>query len=143
MIYHLKSVLGTALLIILCHFAFSQSQLPDSALNCSIIGKITFIEPPACDKLAEYFEHDVRNKTIILFLQSGEAPIRYASDEAFENKYGVHFDDFGCVGMQDYACIVKYNYMVFDYLTTRFGKTWRKEIRKDIIGLKQWKPKKD
>ncbi len=29
--------------------------------------------------------------------------------------------------------------MVFDYLTIVYGKKWIKEIRKDVIGLSNWK----
>ena len=104
--------------------------------------KIRFADPVTCDNINEWLKSDIDNKTIILFLESGEVPKVYANDKNFENKYGIYFYDFGDVGMPDYKCVIKYNYLVFDYLTKVYGKRWKKEIRKDIIGLSKWQPDK-
>ena len=114
-------------------------QLTDSALNKSTALKIKFVEPPDCNQIEEWGKSDISKKTIFLFLQGGIAPIVYSSDKKFENKYGIYFYDFGCIGMPDYKCVIKYDNMVFDYLTSIYGKKWQKEIRKDVIGFAEWK----
>ena len=75
------------------------------------------------------------NKPTIL-LHSGDAPIVYTTDKNFERKYNVIFYDFGCVAADSQECIIAYNRAIFEYLDSTFGKKWRKEIRKDAIGLK-------
>lgn len=84
----------------------------------------------------EWFQHDKQHKTIFLLLQGGIAPVIYTTDEAFENKYGVYYYDFGCTA-PDKKCIIRYNQRVFEYLTSTFGKGWKKQIRKDVIGLRK------
>jgi hypothetical protein len=75
------------------------------------------------------------NKPSVL-LQGGIAPIVYTTDKVFERKYNVVFYDFGCVAADSQECLLAYNKTIFEYLDRTFGKKWRKEIRKDAIGLK-------
>ena len=127
----------------LSQFAFGQNRkLTDEEINNSTAVKIGFVETPKCDQVDELFKKDLGNKTIFLFLQGGIAPMVYTTDNAFENKYGIYFHDFGCVS-PDYNCIIKYNSKVFDYLNKTYGNKWKREIRKDVIGLKEWNKKKN
>jgi hypothetical protein len=77
----------------------------------------------------------INNPTILL--QGGVAPIVFITDKDFERKYKVSFYDFGCVVFDKQECLIAYNRTIFEYLDKTFGKKWRKEIRKDAIGLKK------
>lgn len=57
------------------------------------------------------------------------------TDREFEKKYGVSFN-FPELIVPPEECIVDYNKNVFEFLDNKFGKKWREEIRKDILGLK-------
>lgn len=70
-----------------------------------------------------------------LLIQGGIASIVYAKDKLFMSKYGVTFHDLGCVVMDAFDCLSEYNQVTFQFLDANFGRKWRKEIRKDIIGL--------
>lgn len=131
------------LLLLISQSCFGQGDvLPDSLLNRSTVIKIRFAGEPKCDSIDMWAKSDIKNKTIFLFLQSGEAPIVYTNDKIFETKYGIYFQDFGDIGFADYTCVIKYNNIVFDYLTNKYGRRWVKEIRKDVIGFKYWKKTK-
>jgi len=72
----------------------------------------------------------------INILQSGGiASVIYKSDKKFSKKYNVNFTDFGCEAVAEES-IYEYNKTVFEYLDKKYGKKWRKEIRKNIVGLK-------
>jgi hypothetical protein len=127
----------------LSQFASGQNRkLTDEEINNSTVTKIAFVDTSKCDQINELFKKDLGNKTIFLFLQGGIAPIVYTADEEFEYKYGIYFHDFGCVS-PDYKCIIEYSISVFDYLTKTYGNKWKREIRKDVIELKEWNRKKN
>lgn len=82
---------------------------------------------------------DLRKGDVKLLLPGGiiEAPTQ-PYDSTFERKYNVTFISQGCVrflGDNEAA----YNAEVFKYLDEKYGKDWRKEIRSDVIGLKNLK----
>jgi hypothetical protein len=68
------------------------------------------------------------------------SPIVYATDSAFETKYNVRFHDYGCIGASNLN-MMSYNGIMFDFLESKYGKVWRKEIRKDAVGFKEWRKK--
>ena len=118
-----------------CHLSFSQSvKLTDKEINNSGASKINFIDN--CNEATKLAEIDIKNKTIFLFLQSGAAPILYFGDKTFEEKYNIKFYEQGCIGSN---CAKEYNEIIFDYLFKKYGKKWTKQIRKDVIGFKNWK----
>jgi hypothetical protein len=120
---------------------FGQNrELTDDEYNNSTAGKITFVNPETCEQIDEWIKADFKNKNIYLFLQGGIAPVEYTTDKDFENKYGIYFFDFGCVPPSE-KCVIEYNSQVFDYLTKKYGKKWKREIRNDVIGFKEWKRK--
>jgi hypothetical protein len=80
---------------------------------------------------------DIKSKKAKLLLQGGIAPIIYSNDKAFSEKYSIGFYDFGCVAYDPQECLTAYNETIFQYLDKTYGKKWRTEIRKDVIGLRQ------
>lgn len=81
-------------------------------------------------------EKDIKKGKIKLLLVGSIAPIANSKyDLVFQDKYKVFYYDFGCNAPAQ-ECIIQYNEKIFEYLDSRFGKQWRNEIRKDVIGLK-------
>src|SRR5437588_12157847 len=96
--------------------SFGQNRLlSDSDLNHSTASKIRFADTTTCNEVNEWVKSDIKNKTFFLFLAGGIAPVVYATDKEFENKYKVYFYDFGDTPPDD-KCLIKYNNMIFDYL---------------------------
>ena len=78
---------------------------------------------------------DIQAKKPTILLQGGIAPVVYTTDKTFKIRYRILFNDFGCVAGDRQECLIAYNKTIFDYLDKSYGKKWRKEIRKDAIGL--------
>jgi hypothetical protein len=70
-----------------------------------------------------------------LILVSGISPIIYSTDNKFEKKFKVKYSEFGCLSPSK-ECVIQYNKTIFEYLDKKYGGKWRKEVRKDVIGLK-------
>jgi hypothetical protein len=78
---------------------------------------------------------DIENKRIRLLIQGGISPSANSElDNKFEKKYCLRYYDFGCTYI-GYECMPDYNKTVFDYLTKRYGRKWKKKVRKDVIGI--------
>lgn len=73
-----------------------------------------------------------------LLLQGGIAPVVYIGQEQFAKRYGVDYDDFGCIANCSVPQMAKYNTAIMDCLTAKFGKGWRDSIRKDVPGLDKY-----
>ncbi|HUS03665.1 MAG TPA: carboxypeptidase-like regulatory domain-containing protein, partial [Chitinophagaceae bacterium] len=69
---------------------------------------------------------DIKKGKPVLLLQGGIAPVVYSTDEIFRNKYNVGLYDFGCVAGDKQDCLKDYNKTIFQYLDTKFGRTWRR-----------------
>jgi hypothetical protein len=138
--------LKRALLLILSLTIFSNlsaqsKKLTDEELNKSTVRKIRWADTITCSQIDDWLKSDINNQTIFLFLDGGIAPVVHRTDQDFEQKYKVYYFDFGDTP-PELKCVIKYNQMVFDYLTNTFGKKWIKQARKDIIGLSAWKKHK-
>ncbi len=124
---------------LLSFFTICQAQtgkLRDDIMNNSAATKIIFVE--SLQEARDLAKIDIANQTPILLLQSGIAPTVYSTDFKFEEKYKVYFNDSGCSGpAKEFA--IEYNNTIFEYLTNKYGKKWMKEIRKDVIGFKDYK----
>ncbi|WP_394420984.1 hypothetical protein [Tenacibaculum mesophilum] len=69
-----------------------------------------------------------------LYLMSGITPIATTKkDKRFERKYGLKYYDFGCEARLP-ECLIDYNTRVFKNLDLTFGRKWRKNVRKEVIG---------
>lgn len=94
------------------------------------------------DVVCDHYDAKVAYNDILigkprLLLQGGIAPVLYRNQPIFEQKYNVGYYDFGCIRSDAEDCIISYNKVIFSYLDSTYGKKWRKEVRKDVIGLNQ------
>ena len=119
--------------LILCFFVFTIGRAQTGAEKI-----MTAKSPSEAQKLARL---DIINKTPALFIQGGFAPVVMQRDLAFEKKYNVNIADFGCTGLE-FKIVSAYNKIIFRHLDTKHGIQWQKEIRADIIGLKEYLKKK-
>jgi hypothetical protein len=81
-------------------------------------------------------QKDIKAGRPMLLLSGGIAPVASPNEDHFEKKYTVKYHDFGDTP-QKYKCSVAYNKVVFAFLDKKFGKSWRKDVRPDVIGLKR------
>lgn len=91
-----------------------------------------------CENAYIIADQDIKKNTINLLIVGGIAPAVNPSDQVFEMKYQVSYYDYGDLAAKG-ECMFNYNSKVFDYLTENYGNTWRKEVRKDAYGLREWK----
>lgn len=101
--------------------------------------KLLFLEN--CENAKTIAINDINDNKVKVLIVGGIAPIEYTTDKSFEDKYQIEFYDYGDLSAK-YDCMKYYNFEIFDYLTDKYGKKWRKEIRKDVFVLKEWKKAK-
>jgi hypothetical protein len=89
-----------------------------------------------CDINGEIAQRDISEQKPRLLIIGGIAPVWYESDPEFQEKYGVTYFDYGCVSPGS-ECASQYNNVIFKYLDQKYGKSWRKEVRKDVVGFKK------
>jgi len=77
---------------------------------------------------------DIGRKQIKFLLRGGIVSTHVKGQEVFEEKFGITYADFGCI-MPVNLSIADYNKTIASYLDQRYGKSWRKEVRKDVIGI--------
>jgi len=135
--------------LLLTSFSFAQTEdnesirvrfrgLSDEQINQSSLSKLIFASEISEAKTLAL--KDIENGTPFLLLAGGIASTFHTPDLSFEDKYGVYFYDYGCVSA-GYEFMTAYNEIIFELLETKYGKKWMKEIRKDVIGFKQWEKK--
>ncbi|MGS2738747.1 FEKKY domain-containing protein [Sinomicrobium sp. M5D2P17] len=95
-----------------------------------------FVMKPRFGLSREKALKDIKNGEVNILESSGIAPVFYKSDTRFAKKYKVNFIEYGCEGVA-WESLYEYNRTVFEYLDKKYGKKWRKKIRKDIVGLKE------
>ena len=79
-------------------------------------------------------EEDIKMNKPRLLLTGGIVPVHEIGQEKIEKKYSFKYYDFGCIS-PPIECIKQYNKLIFDYLDKKYGENWRREVRKDVIGL--------
>ncbi|MEQ8908958.1 MAG: carboxypeptidase-like regulatory domain-containing protein [Vicingaceae bacterium] len=78
---------------------------------------------------------DILNDSISLLLLGGIVTRAITDEDSkFEEKYKVNFLSRGCIRLGE-DNEAEYNKVMFEYLDKKYGKKWRKEVRKDVIGL--------
>lgn len=91
-----------------------------------------------CEVGGEVAKNDIRNGIPKLLLVGGIAPVIVIGQEKFEKKFSVQYYEFGCTP-EEYVCIKEYNYEIFKYMDTKYGKKWRKKVRSDVKFLDEYK----
>lgn len=91
-----------------------------------------------CEIDAEIANLDLMNKTPRLLIFGGIAPTEVYGQEKFEKKFGVEYYSYGCIAPA-YECVLEYNQVIFDFLTNKYGKKWKRGVRKDVVGIKNKK----
>jgi hypothetical protein len=89
-----------------------------------------------CDVNRKIAIQDLNDGNPRLLIFGGISPSVYSNQNIFEEKYGIKYESYGCIA-PPYDCVLEYNQFIFDYLTDKFGKKWRKEVRKDVVGIKK------
>ncbi len=84
-----------------------------------------------CEESKTQAKTDLKNGKISFMLQGGIAPIYVKGQEVFEKKYKLSYLDLGCMVPAN-LCLEHYNAEVAKYLDQKYGKVWRKEVRKDV-----------
>ncbi len=135
----MKKLFLFILTIIHSFFIYGQSKaLTDADFNTSGASKLTFVTTKA--EAIELAKNDILKGIPFILLQSGIAPTVFQTDTVFENKFKIHYYEYGCVG-PDFEIMKAYNFVIFNFLTEYYGKKWSQEIRKDAIAIRQWKRK--
>jgi len=93
-----------------------------------------------CENANFIAKQDIEKNQIKLFIVGGIAPVFCLTDPDFEKKYQVSYHDYGDLPAKE-DCMYNYNSRVFEYLSKKYGKSWKKEIREDVFGLKEWNRK--
>lgn len=71
-------------------------------------------------------------------LQGGMAPVVYLGQENFKKKYGVDYEDFGCMAYCSEHQMKIYNTVIMDCLTAKYGNKWIDDVRKDVPGVAEY-----
>lgn len=112
-------------------------QKTDTTINVTeSITNMDFLIP--CPVSKDIAQRDISKNKPRLLLVGGIGPIFYTDQHKFEKKYRVKYLDYGCTP-PPYECIEQYNKEIFKHLDNKFGESWRQEVRKDVIGFKEWK----
>lgn len=120
--------------------SFGQTRMI-SDKEYSSSGAINLMFATSKQEAVDLANKDINQDLPFLFIQSGIAPIIYETDRLFENKYKAYYYEQGCTA-PDLHLMIEYNKIIFQHLTIKYKKKWQNEIRKDVIGFKEWKRNK-
>lgn len=139
----MKRIIGTILFLVLSSFICFGQEEKQGIIDSIFIHsdspsafRIKMIKD--CEKAKIIAEQDIEKNEIKILIVGGIAPTIFTTDKNFEEKYQITYTDYGDLPAKD-ECMYNYNAKVFDYLTEKYGKSWKREIRKDVYGLKKWK----
>lgn len=126
-------LIGLLLLSLIC---WGQNpKLTNEQYNSSGAIKLIFVDNiKQADSLAKL---DINKGIPFLLLQSGISQVIYTTDSIFEDKYKVYYFESGCTGAEEILAS-EYNKTIFEFLRSKYGRKWMREIRKDVIGYKKW-----
>ncbi len=120
--------------------SYSQTKRPN-AEDHNNSGAIKLIFVTSNEEVKDLAKSDIGKGLPFLLIQSGIGPVTYPTDSIFESNFKVYYYEEGCTG-PDIELMETYNFEIFNHLTSKYGSKWIHSIRKDVIGLKQWKRRK-
>jgi len=88
-----------------------------------------------CPVTKEIALSDIKKGKPRLLLAGGIAPVIEIGQEKFEKEYDIEYYEYGCTSPPT-ECMNQYNKVIFEYLTKKYGRKWKRKVRKDVIGLK-------
>jgi hypothetical protein len=97
-------------------------------------------DDPAGTAAVALAERDIKAKTPFLILMSGGGPVVITTDAAFERQVQIHYVEMRCTSLP-LASVRAYNARTLAYLQIAYGNTWRRHVRPDVVGLRQWEPR--
>lgn len=77
-----------------------------------------------------------------LLLLGGISPTVYVGQESFKKHYGIGYYDFGDLPECSDEEMKAYNAVLFSWLYDTYGLEWLNDVRKDAVGLDDWKKDK-
>ena len=80
-------------------------------------------------------EKDIENGIPKLLLVSN---IETQGEKKFERKFHIKYCNFGDTPPDSFDCFASYNERIFKYLDNKYGRSWRRTVRKDVIGLTKY-----
>ena len=144
LVMRLKGTIVKVAMLLILTFVINESyaqsnNILDSAILASAQpseSKLIFLTD--AEKAKDLAKLDINKDKLKLFVVGGIVSVVFNNDKDFENKYSIEYYDYGCTG-PDEKTLQAYNNTVFTYLSKTFGKSWLKEIRTDVAGLKDYK----
>jgi|WetSurMetagenome_2_1015567.scaffolds.fasta_scaffold216184_2 hypothetical protein len=139
-----QSILAIFFFLNTCAIAQGSKQKSDSIFLISSVestSKMSFLSNEGCLHADQIAKNDIEKNKVKLLIIGGIAPKIYLNQNIFEEKYNLKYFDYGDVA-PDSQCLLLYNKTMFDYMTTKYGTKWLKEVRPDVYGLKEWKKEK-
>ena len=122
---------NTKYLITFTSFQFGTIELPFDTNETDTITKVFEIKAN-CAYNIDTAISDWNNKKAKLLIIGSIAPLSNTKlDKKFERKYKIEYFDFGCTPAPS-DCIKEYNEKIFELLDKKYGKEWRKDVRKDV-----------
>ncbi|WP_162912068.1 carboxypeptidase-like regulatory domain-containing protein [Pontibacter actiniarum] len=119
------------------YFGYSETDTALSVVSEPLTGLHITLEAD-CSYDRRVAEADIVSGEPKLLLVGSIAPVVHKNQYRFERKYKVQYLDFGDTPPA-YECIEEYNKVIFNYLDKKYGDKWRKEVRPDVIFLKDEK----
>jgi len=104
-------------------------------IDNSSVDSLMLYAQAECSVNGAFAEMDIQDENMCLIVATGIVPVEETpQDSIFEQKYGILFYDYGHL-TPAMECMIQYNRTIFDHLDFKFGTVWRREIRRDVLGL--------
>jgi hypothetical protein len=88
------------------------------------------------------FESDLKRNSFTIYTLGGLKPYNHEIVQSFEKKFSVNYHDFGCLAESNMDFYEKYNLLVYEHLTKKWGAEWEKDIKDNAMGFYKWKEAK-
>lgn len=85
------------------------------------------------------FERNLAKNSFTIYTLGGLKPDNLNASRAFQEKYSVTYHDFGCLAPGNLEFYQKYNLLVYQHLSTKWGSEWETGIKDNAIGFYNWK----